>query len=252
MNITLDLSWLEAVMLAAVRLTGFIIIAPPFSYKAFPGRIKAMIAIGLAMAVSARVVPGYTSMDTAHFIGALIMELTVGSALGFLVFLTFAAIPSAGNLIDMASGFQMAQGFDPQAQINGAQFTRLFQMSALMLLFTTDGYQLVIAGIIRSFDSLPVGAALNTPVTAELLIHGLTDMFVAAVQIAGPLMVVLFLADAGLGLLNRVAPALNAFQLGFPLKVLITLSLASVVYLALPRVVSVLVQTAAHQLVGVK
>ena len=100
--------------------------------------------------------------------------------------------------------------------------------------------------------ALPVGAAVSMPVTAELLIQGLTGMFVAAVQIAGPLMVVLFLADAGLGLLNRVAPALNAFALGFPLKVLITLSLAGAVFLALPRVVSVLVQTAANQLMGVR
>jgi flagellar biosynthetic protein FliR len=168
-----------------------------------------------------------------------------------MVFLTFAAVQSAGNLIDMSSGFQMAQGFDPQAQINGAQFTKLFQMTALMLLFTTDGYQLIIGGIVRTFDALPVGAALNTPATAELLIHGVTQMFVAAVQIAGPIMVVLFLADAGLGLLNRVAPALNAFALGFPLKVLITLSLAGMVLVALPRVVSVLVQTAARQLMGV-
>lgn len=251
MDITLDLSWLEAVMLAAVRLTGFIVIAPPFSYKAFPGRVKAMIAIALALAVSGRVVPGYESMDTAHFIGALIMEFTVGTALGFMVFLTFAAIQAAGNLIDMSSGFQMAQGFDPQAQINGAQFTKLFQMTALMLLFTTDGYQIVIGGIVRTFDSLPVGAALNTPATAQMLIHGVTQMFVAAVQIAGPIMVVLFLADAGLGLLNRVAPALNAFSLGFPLKVLITLSLAGMVLVALPRVVTVLVQTAARQLMGV-
>ena len=48
-------------------------------------------------------------------------------------------------------------------------------------------------------------------------------MFVAALQIAGPLLVVLFLADVGLGLLTRVAPALNAFALGFPLKILLTL-----------------------------
>ncbi len=33
----------------------------------------------------------------------------------------------------------------------------------------------------------------------------------------------LFLADLGLGLLTRAAPALNAFSLGFPLKILITL-----------------------------
>ena len=45
-------------------------------------------------------------------------------------------------------------------------------------------------------------------------------MFLAALQIAGPLVAVLFLADVALGLLTRVAPALNAFALGFPAKIL--------------------------------
>ena len=62
------------------------------------------------------------------------------------------------------------------------------------------------------------------------MITAVTQMFLAAVQIAGPLLVVLFLADVGLGLLTRVAPALNAFALGFPLKILLTLSLGGVVF----------------------
>ena len=67
------------------------------------------------------------------------------------------------------------------------------------------------------------------------MIAAVSGMFLAAVQIAGPLIVVLFLADVGLGLLTRVAPALNAFSLGFPLKILLTLTLAGFMFLALPR-----------------
>jgi flagellar biosynthetic protein FliR len=78
----------------------------------------------------------------------------------------------------------------------------------------------------------------------EALVGGVTQMFLASVQIAGPIVLVLFLADVGLALLTRVAPQLNAFQLGFPLKILITLLLGSVVFLALPRVVAALVDDA--------
>ena len=70
-------------------------------------------------------------------------------------------------------------------------------------------------------------------------------MFLASVQIAGPLLVVLFLADVGLGLLTRVAPALNAFAMGFPLKILLTVTLAAVMFVALPRIV-VLAHRAGH------
>ena len=64
-------------------------------------------------------------------------------------------------------------------------------------------------------------------------------------------MVVLFLADVGLGLLTRVAPALNAFSLGFPLKILMTLMLAGFMFLALPRIVSSLANQAAKTVLGV-
>ena len=57
------------------------------------------------------------------------------------------------------------------------------------------------------------------------------------------MIIVLFLADVGLGLLTRVAPAINAFALGFPLKILITVVFAGVVFLALPRVVSAITQS---------
>ena len=61
----------------------------------------------------------------------------------------------------------------------------------------------------------------------------------------------LFLADVGLGLLTRVAPALNAFSLGFPLKILMTLMLAGFMFLALPRIVSSLANQAAKTVLGV-
>jgi flagellar biosynthetic protein FliR len=86
---------------------------------------------------------------------------------------------------------------------------------------------------------------------AHTLTTGLTDLFVAALQIAGPLIAVLFLADVGLGLLTRVAPALNAFALGFPLKILLTLSLGVTAYLALPNVVAALTDSSLSALLGV-
>ncbi|MBG0740305.1 flagellar biosynthetic protein FliR [Paeniglutamicibacter antarcticus] len=250
MALTLNPAWLEALMLASVRMIAFFVVAPPFSYNGFPIRIKAMLGLGLALAVSPRVASTYKSPDTAGFITALVLEIVVGATLGFLVMLIFSAIQSAGSLIDMFGGFQMAQAFDPQAMLNGAQFTRLFQMTSLALLFVTDGYQLVIGGMIRSFTALPLGGGINLSHPIQAMTAATGQMFLAAVQIAGPLLVVLFLADVGLGLLTRVAPALNAFALGFPLKIFLTLTLAGAVYAALPRIVAALAGQAFSQLSG--
>ena len=251
MNITLDFAWLEAVMLAGVRMIAFLVVAPPFSFNAFPLRIKGMLALGLALAVAPRVVPGYASPDTGGFIVALLLEIVVGGVLGFLVLVVFSAIQSAGNLIDLFGGFQLAQGFDPQSMVNGAQFTRLYQMTALALLFASGGYQLILGGLARSFAALPVGGGIDLTVPMQAVTAAVGQMLLASVQIAGPLIVVLFLADAGLGLLTRVAPALNAFALGFPLKILITLTLGAAGFMALPGIVASLTGDAVSTMWGV-
>ena len=172
--------------------------------------------------------------------------------LGFIVMVVFSAIQSAGNLVDLFGGFQLAQAFDPQMMINGAQFTRLFQMTALVLLFVSSGYQLIIGGLTRSFTAIPLGGGLALAAPMKILTDAVGGMLLSALQIAGPLIVVLFLADAGLGLLTRVAPALNAFALGFPLKILITLTLASTVFVSMPHIVEAVTGDSLQALMGVR
>ncbi|MCS6551521.1 flagellar biosynthetic protein FliR [Curtobacterium flaccumfaciens pv. flaccumfaciens] len=250
MELSIDADRLEATMLAGVRLVAFFVIAPPFSYRAFPGTVKVILGLGLAIGVAPRVAVGYESLDTGPFLLALLTQLVVGLSLGFLVFLVFAAVQSAGALIDLFGGFTLAQAFDPQSQVNGAQFTRLFQMTALALLFTSGGYQLIVGGLVRSFDAVPLTGTLAVDGLASMLVTAMSQMFLATLQIAGPLVVVLFLADVGLGLLTRVAPALNAFQMGFPIKIGLTVLFAGALFMALPSVVSSLTGDAVEAITG--
>ncbi len=249
--IALDGGWLEGVALACIRITAFLLVAPPFSHQGVPVRIKAMLGVGIAVAVVPTVQHDYAMEDVGPFLLSLVAEALTGLALGFLVMLVFSAVQAAGGLIDLFGGFQIAAGYDPQMNINGAQFTRLLQMVALALLFASDGYQLVLGGLIRSFVAIPLGGRIDLAHLADVLATGFSQMFLAAVQIAGPLIVVLVLADVGLGLLTRVAPALNAFSLGFPLKILATVAVGAVAFVALPQIVAGLSSRALTMMGGV-
>lgn len=242
-------------MLAGVRIVAFLVIAPPFSYRAMPRQILAMLSLGLAIAVVPRLLAADPTLavqttDTGEFIGNLVLQVVVGGGLGFLVALVFAAVQSAGSVLDLFGGFQMGAAFDPMSLTNGAQFQRLYEMTAVVLLFVTNGYQLMLAGLVRTFDAVPLGGSLDLGALAHAATDGLTQMFVASLEIAGPLVIVLFLTDVGLGLLTRVAPALNAFALGFPLKILMTLTFGSIGYLAMPHVVDGLVTKAVTAILG--
>lgn len=250
MNATLPLASVEMVMLASVRIAAFLVIAPPFSHKSIPGTVKAMLSVGLGLAILPRL-DVQESVAGAVFFADLALQALIGFALGFMVYLVFAAIQAAGNFIDLFGGFQMAQAFDPMSMTSGAQFGRLYQFLGMVLLFASDGYQIVVAGLVRSFDALPLGTVMDLGALAEAATAGVGDMFLAGLQIAGPLLVVLFLADVGLGLLTRAAPALNAFALGFPLKILITVSMAAFALMALPGLVSGLADQSFSEMMGV-
>lgn len=242
--VTLPLAAVETTLLAAVRMIAFLVVAPPFAQRGVPGPVKVALGTGLALAVAPRL-EQVVSDGTAAFVGNLVVQALVGASTGFLVYLLFAAVQSAGSLVDLFGGFQIAMAFDPMSMTNGAQFSRLYQLLAVVLLFVSDGYQMVVQGLLRTFDALPLGLVMDTAAYGRSVTDGLTDMFVAALQIAGPLLVVLFLADVGLGLLTRVSPALNAFALGFPLKILLTLTLAGFALLGLPAILAALSQDAA-------
>ena len=250
MTLSLSLGALESLMLVGVRMVAFLVVAPPFSHRGIPATVKVMLATGLALAIAPRVATTVPA-STGEYVVLLVGEAVIGVGLGFLVAVVFAAVQSAGSLIDLMGGFSLAQGFDPMTQVNGAQFARLYQLTAVVILFVSDGYQMVISGLVRTFDALPLGASLDLSKLGDALTTSVTGMFLATLQIAGPLVVVLFLADVGLGLLTRVAPALNAFALGFPLKILLTLSLASLTYLALPRIIENLTGRSLDAIVGV-
>lgn len=250
MDVTLSLAAVQTAMLAGVRFAAFFVVAPPFAHRGIPGAVKAMLSVGLALAVLPRLEPTSTT-STGEFVGDLVLEAVVGAALGFLVSLVFAAVQAAGNLIDLFGGFQLAQAFDPQNMTSGAQFARLYSWTCLVLLFVSGAYQVLIGGLARSFDAVPPGTGLDLAAMASAVTTGLTDMFLAALQIGGPLLVVLFLTDVGLGLLTRVSPALNAFAMGFPLKILMTVTFAGFAYLALPGVVGDLTERAVEAMLGV-
>ena len=111
-------------------------------------------------------------------------------------------------------------------------FGRFYELLATTLLFTTDAYLILVNGFFRSFDVIPAGG-LSTSTVSTLLTKNMGEFLIAAIEIAGPILACLFLAEITLGLLARAAPNLNVFALAFPLRVIIALIIVAV---ALPLV----------------
>ena len=231
-------------LLAAVRLVAWLVIVPPFSSRAVPMSAKTLLALGLAFAVAPSMSGGEVPDDVVGLLGDVLQEALVGASMGFVTYLVFAAVQAAGDLIDVFGGFSLAAAFDPMSYQMNSVFGKLYQMLATMLLFASGAHLLVIGGLLETFDGLPVGATVNLGDLTETVTVGFGLFFVSAVQIALPLVGVLFVADLGLALLTKVAPQLNAIGIMFPAKIGLTLAIVGFSFPVLPDVLERLAEYA--------
>jgi flagellar biosynthetic protein FliR len=216
-------------VLAVVRAAAWIVVVPPFNSRTIPTLVKMGLAAGLALPVAASMGHQNIPTDAAPLIGAVILQVMVGLTLGFVVHLLLASMQAAGELIDVFGGFTVAPAFDPLSNAQSSTFGRYYQLLAATLLFAINGHVLLVKGFLTSFDAIGVQGPILSDLSDRLIgFFGL--FFLAAVEIAAPLLAVLFLTEVSLGLLSKAAPQMNVFMLGFPVKILLTLLLAGVTF----------------------
>jgi len=228
---------LLAYLLASVRIVAWLLVVPPFSTRAVPMMAKVVLSLGLALTVAPAMAQAEVPVELGGLLVSVVTQVATGAALGFLTSLLFAAVAAAGSLVDVFGGFALAQGFDPLGQNSSTVFGTFHQWLFTMLLFASGGHLLVIGGLLRTFDLLPVGQMPQVEDGTGLLTRAFTLFAVIAVQVALPMIAVLFVSDLGLALMTKVAPQLNALNVMFPAKIGMTLLLVGLSFPVLTTVV---------------
>jgi flagellar biosynthetic protein FliR len=236
MTLTVSTAWLNGFLLALARASAWTVITPPFRTLAIPVRVRIALAVALSLAIAPQLAPDVADFSTTALITSVVAQVAVGLALGFVVMLLLAAVQAAGHIIDVLAGFGLASIYDPMSGAASSPFGRLYELLATVLLFAVNGHVVLVRGFLRSFEAIPA-TSLDLGALAELLTNGLSSMLIAAIQIALPLGVALFVADIALGLLGRAAPRINVLVLGLGAKALIALLVAGLALPLLPAAV---------------
>ncbi|MGI8664631.1 MAG: flagellar biosynthetic protein FliR [Jatrophihabitans sp.] len=251
MTLQLGTANLVALILCSLRIAAWMQIAPPFATSGVPRTVRLMLSAAIGLAVSASTVSHAPVADLGPLFTSAVEQIFIGASLGFLTRLLFSAVESAGSLIDLSGGFSLAFAYDPLMATNTSVFGRFYGVMATTLIFATNAHLVILQGFLRTFSTLPLDGTMSLSHLDQALVHGVTSMFVAALQIAAPLMAVLFLADVALGLLSRISPQLNVFQVSFPLKIMLTLGLVGTGFATMPRIITELGNSAASLMMRV-
>jgi flagellar biosynthetic protein FliR len=234
-TLTLATEPLLAYLMASLRIVAWLALVPPFSGRTVPTTAKVVLAVGLSFAIAPSVVAAGVPTTAPGLLVVAFTQVLVGVALGFVTQLILGAVAAAGSLVDVFGGFALAQAFDPLAMQMNTVFGKFHAMLATMLLFSSGGHLLVVGGLLKTFEFLPLGETPDLAPTPAVLVEAFSLFFLTAVQIALPLVAVLFIADLGLALLTKVAPQMNALNVMFPAKIGLTLLLLGLSFPVLPE-----------------
>lgn len=246
MEFSFDAVSLVGLLLASTRILAWAVVAPPIATGGVPRTVKVVLSVGLGLAVLPVVREHPPALDTVSIVGAVLEQVLIGAALGFATRMLFAAVEAAGALLDLFGGFALSTAYDPLQTTMTSVLGRFYGLMCTALIFATDAHLLIFQGFLRTFRTLPTDGHLSLAHLDRHLTDAFNGLFVAALQIAGPLIVVLFVADVALGVLNRISPQLNVFALSFPLKIGLTLMLVGIGFTLMPRIVVQLAGQANH------
>ena len=215
-----------AFFLVLARIGPLFVLAPLFSSKLLPARVRGIVAVALAIGMTPVASKGVTLPLGAVDLGGLIVkEMLVGAAFAFAIGALFAAISTAGTLLDTSIGFSYGSLVDP---ITGNQSTVLAQLYSLvgtMVFIVIGGDGWVVRGLARTYDLVGLDQAPDLGRLVGAMDATFAGIMTSALEVAGPVMLALILTDAAFGVVSRVVPQLNVFAVGFPAKVVVGLLL---------------------------
>lgn len=219
-------------LLALFRIGPVIFFAPFLGGKLIPVSTRIGIAIILSVVFLPTII--HTSQHESlnfnlYFTLLAIKEVFIGFILGMLVAIPFFISQSCGILVDYLRGASIMQSQDPTMQNQSSSIGNLFNYTLIFLFFQIDGPFKFFDMFLTSYEIIPAESFISAKYfNLQMLLwkHGLDLMnkiTALSIQLAGPALVAVLMAEMFLGIANRLAPQVQIAFLGMSLKSLVGL-----------------------------
>ncbi|MGD0345222.1 MAG: flagellar biosynthetic protein FliR [Terracidiphilus sp.] len=212
-------TFLSAMALALVRVSGMVAFAPFFSSTAIPMRVKAVFAGAVAFLLAPLVatLPHARASITCTSIAG---ELAVGLVYGLSLALLNEMMLFAGQIAGLQFSFSLVNLMDPASAIQTPLLGDLFQLMGTLVLITAGLDRILLASMVRSFHAVPLGAFALGPPAALAIVRAAGGIFLAALELAAPVLAATMMVEFAVALLGKLSPQLPVMMLTVPLKAL--------------------------------
>lgn len=211
------MQWLSPVVWPMIRILAMFMTAPVLSIRSIPKRVKIALALLTALAAAPSLPANTILLNSPQALEALLQQMLIGATMGFAARIVFTAMEFAGELIGLQMGLNYAGFFDPASGSTGTATGRFFNTIGAWLFVVLNGHLLMLAAVIRSFESFPVGQNVLTIVQTLQPQRWGAQIFELGLWLALPIITMLLFVNLVMGVISRVSQQLNIMSIGFPI-----------------------------------
>ena len=171
-----------------IRISAFLLTAPFFSIQAVTVRIRVLLALLLTWMVYPLAEWPVIDPLTALGLQEIFMQIFIGVLLGTLLQVVSAALIVGGQAISASMGLSMANMVDPNMG-NVPVIAQFLIICSTLIFLALGGHIIVISLLLESFQLMPIGEMFEAQPLMALIIQWSSMMFLGAVLLALPIMV---------------------------------------------------------------
>jgi type III secretion protein T len=209
-------------IIAMVRIGAALSIAPFFSRQFIVGTGRNVVIFAISLPLFYLILPSLPSDEVAMlFLGFLLVkEAIIGMILGFTASFVFYAAEGVGFIVDVQRGSSMATIFDQMAGTQTSLMGSFLIQMMSVAFFSVGGFLFFLNLIYKTYQIWPVFAFFPSfgQGFGTFFMDSVGELMTIIFCLTAPILIVLFLAEFGLGMVNRFAPQLNVFFLAMPVK----------------------------------
>jgi type III secretion protein T len=216
-----------ALGLAMARWLGLSLIMPVFSRTGMTSVVRGGFAFAMALPMLPAGLGAVAGIDPSRaFVDIVVLALKegcVGIALGVLLGTPFWAVEMAGELLDLQRGGSGNPQPDPEGMDEATVLGTMFIIAGIGLFLIADGIDVIAGAAYDSYRLWPLASVTPrlTDASGTVFVDLLQKMTTIAVSVAAPLAIVTLVSDLLLGFIAKLAPSLNAYQMGAAIKSLV-------------------------------
>lgn len=184
-------------------------------------RARLLLAVATTMLLVPLLAPTLPKMpeQIGEIVRLLFIEIVVGLFFGTILRLLLSALETAGLLISIQVGLSNATMFNPAFATQGTLPGALLSTVAVLLLFMTGMENMLIGGMVGTYDAFKPGVALVFEDIAGLMAQLMGKVFALSAQLAMPFFMIGLLTYVPLGVMNRLMPQLQVLTVAMPLQI---------------------------------